>query len=236
MDPQTAIKPRQRAPGKRALRTREAILDAAEYLFSERGFDGASIRDIAARAEVPVGLVSHHGGSKEKLFFTVIARRADELARLRMEALSTCLESGRTELRDIIACFVLPFLHLTYHGPAQWRAYGRLVAIASADERWRVITQACFDPTVNVFLDRIAGIVPDASRKAIASSFVFMVSSMLAICASRWRIEALSGQQNIETLDECLLDFCEAGFIANLGRDTSDVRTGDEREMTRRRE
>jgi len=218
MDLQTGKKPRQRAPGKRALKTRETILDAAEHLFSERGFDGASIRDIATRAEVPVGLVSHHGGSKEELFFTVIARRADELARLRMEALETCLKSGPPDLRCVIACFVLPFLHLTYHGPLQWRAYGRLVAFASADERWREITKACFDPTVNVFLDRIARILPDASRGVIGSSFVFMVSSMLAICASRWRIEVLSGHQDIETLEVSLLDFCEAGFIANLGR------------------
>lgn len=218
MSLQTARKPRQRAPGKRALKTRETILDAAEYLFSERGFDGASIRDIAARAGVPVGLVSHHGGSKEELFFTVIARRADELARLRIEALETCLESGQPDLRDVISCFVLPFLRLTQQGQPQWRAYGRLVAIASADERWRKITQACFDPTAHVFLDQIARILPDASRGAITSSFVFMVSSMLAICASRWRIEALSAHQDIHALEESLLDFCEAGFIANLGR------------------
>jgi len=215
---QTGKKPRQRAPGKRALKTRETILDAAEHLFSERSFDGASIRDIAARAEVPVGLVSHHGGSKEQLFFTVIARRADELARLRAEALERCLKSGQPDLRCVIACFVLPFLRLTHRGQPQWRAYGRLIAIVSADERWREITQACFDPTANVFLDQIARILPDAARGAIGSGFVFMVSSMLAICASSWRIEALSAHQDIETLEEHLLDFCEAGFTANLGR------------------
>lgn len=217
MGQQAPHKPRQRAPGIRALQTRETILDAAEYLFSQRGYDGASIRDIAGRAGVPVGLVSHHGGNKEKLFFTVIERRADELARLRCDALETCLQSGRPDLRSVIACFVLPFLHLTHHGQPQWQAYGRLVAIVSADERWREITQTCFDPTANVFLDRIARILPDASRLAIGSSFVFMVSAMLAICASRWRIEALSSDQNIESLEECLLDYCEAGFNANLG-------------------
>ncbi len=217
MDLDLRKKPRQRAPSKRAVRTRETILDAAEFLFAERGFDGASIRDIAARAGVPVGLVAHHGGSKEELFFTVIARRADELARLREEALEALVRSGRDDLRGVIACFVLPFLRLTYQGQPQWRAYGRLVAIASADERWREITQACFDPTANLFLDRIARILPQAPRGAIGASFVFMVSSMLAICASRWRIEALSAPQDIETIEEYLLDFCEAGFAANLG-------------------
>lgn len=208
---------RQRAPSKRALATRARILDAAENLFAERGFDGASIRDIAVRAQVPAGLVSHHGGSKEELFFTVVARRADELSRLRLEALEACGAEDAPDLRCVLSCFILPFLHQTHHGGPGWRAYGRLVAYVSADERWRPITEACFDPTVRVFLDAIARALPGASRGAIGSSFVFMVSSMLAICASRWRIEALSGQEDIETLEGYLMEYCEAGFRANLG-------------------
>jgi len=68
-----------------------------------------------------------------------------------------------------------------------------------------------------VFLDEIAWILPNASRGAIGSSFVFMASSMLSICASRWRIEALSVNDNVGNLADYLLDFCEAGFLANLG-------------------
>jgi len=40
-------KQRQRAPSRRSLETRARILDAAERLFAERGFEGASVRDIA---------------------------------------------------------------------------------------------------------------------------------------------------------------------------------------------
>ena len=70
---------RQRAPSKRSLATRERIFDAAEQLFAERGFEGATIRDIARLAGVQGALVNHHGGSKEVLFATIVARRADEL-------------------------------------------------------------------------------------------------------------------------------------------------------------
>ncbi len=217
MNLQVQKKPRQRAPSKRSLATRERILDAAERLFSERGFDGASIRDIAMRAEVPAGLVHHHGGSKEELFFTVVARRADELARMRLDALEKCRQEGLLDLRSVLACFILPFLHQATHGGPQWQAYGRLIAHVSADERWRAIADACFDPTATVFLDEIAQFLPNASRSAIGSSFVFMVSATLTLCASRWRIEALSANQQIEALEEQLMDFCEAGFKANLG-------------------
>jgi len=46
---------------------KERLLDAALKLFGERGFDGASVRDITAEAGVSLGLVRRHFGSKEGL-------------------------------------------------------------------------------------------------------------------------------------------------------------------------
>jgi AcrR family transcriptional regulator len=48
-------------------RSREAILDAARRLFAQRGYDGASMRAIAAEAGVDVALVAHFFGSKAQL-------------------------------------------------------------------------------------------------------------------------------------------------------------------------
>lgn len=48
--------------------TREAILEAARGRFAEHGFDGATIRAIAAGAGVDPALVHHFFGTKERLF------------------------------------------------------------------------------------------------------------------------------------------------------------------------
>ena len=48
--------------------TRDEILDAARESFAERGYDRATIRDIAARAAVDPALVLHYFGSKGELF------------------------------------------------------------------------------------------------------------------------------------------------------------------------
>jgi AcrR family transcriptional regulator len=48
--------------------TREAILDAARARFAEYGYDGATIRGIAADAGVDGALVHHYFETKEKLF------------------------------------------------------------------------------------------------------------------------------------------------------------------------
>jgi AcrR family transcriptional regulator len=64
------------APGERirdAGRSRAAILAAAEKLFAERGFDGASLNEIGAAAGLSRGSPSYFFGSKERLYAEVMA-------------------------------------------------------------------------------------------------------------------------------------------------------------------
>jgi AcrR family transcriptional regulator len=62
--------PRRRRTGRRGgdSGTREAILAAARKRFGDYGYDGATIRGIAADAGVDAALVHHFYGSKERLF------------------------------------------------------------------------------------------------------------------------------------------------------------------------
>ncbi|MDG1431779.1 MAG: TetR family transcriptional regulator [Paracoccaceae bacterium] len=48
--------------------TRAAIIEAAEFVFTDRGFDQAGTREIAERAGVNVALINRYFGSKEGLF------------------------------------------------------------------------------------------------------------------------------------------------------------------------
>lgn len=59
-------KPRGRRPGSPD--TRSAILDAARVAFVEHGYQGATLRRIAADAGVDIRLIAHHFGSKKGLF------------------------------------------------------------------------------------------------------------------------------------------------------------------------
>lgn len=56
----------------RAERTRNAILDAAAAVFDERGFNGASLSDILAKAGVTKGALYFHFTSKEELARAII--------------------------------------------------------------------------------------------------------------------------------------------------------------------
>lgn len=61
-------KKRVRREQQRALDTKLAIVDAALREFAEKGFDGASTREIALRANVNHRLIGHHFGSKDNLW------------------------------------------------------------------------------------------------------------------------------------------------------------------------
>jgi len=67
----------------RALDTRDRLLDAAEKHFAERGFAGASVREITADAQANLSAVSYHFGSKEELFVAVVARVMEPINRER---------------------------------------------------------------------------------------------------------------------------------------------------------
>ena len=54
------------------------ILQVAEKLFAEEGFDGTSVRDIAKLATVNVAMISYYFGSKEKLFERIFEYRMNE--------------------------------------------------------------------------------------------------------------------------------------------------------------
>ncbi|HOC93401.1 MAG TPA: TetR family transcriptional regulator [bacterium] len=55
------------------IETRQRILDAATEMFASCGYDGVSVRDIAAKAGVNIGAISYHFGGKENLLKAAVA-------------------------------------------------------------------------------------------------------------------------------------------------------------------
>jgi AcrR family transcriptional regulator len=72
----TGTNHRKRMTGKER---REQLLDIGRRLFAERGFEGTSIEEIAARAGVSKPLVYEHFGGKEGLYAVVVDREVDRL-------------------------------------------------------------------------------------------------------------------------------------------------------------
>lgn len=82
--------------------TRERILDVARALIRKKGFDAASMREIASRAEVSLGLAYHYFASKDAIPMALYAEHIAKHAELAHAALKT-----RTDLAERIEAAML---------------------------------------------------------------------------------------------------------------------------------
>jgi AcrR family transcriptional regulator len=87
---------------------REQLLDVGRRLFAEKGFEGTSVEEIAATAQVSKPVVYEHFGGKEGLYAVVVDREIHELLHAITGALSTddhpriLLEQAALALLDYI--------------------------------------------------------------------------------------------------------------------------------------
>ncbi len=79
--------PSRRSQAERREATRERILDAAEELFGARGFYGVTLREVAMQAGADTALLHYYFRGKAELFNSVLARRAEQVNKTRLESL-----------------------------------------------------------------------------------------------------------------------------------------------------
>ena len=93
---------------------REQLLDIGRALFAERGFDGTSIEEIAARAHVSKPVVYEHFGGKEGLYAVVVDREMEALLDLITSALTS--EGAPRELLERAALALLDYIEASTDG------------------------------------------------------------------------------------------------------------------------
>lgn len=130
-------RPTRRGPHKKAVsqlsegsgQTITRYMDAAEALFIELGYEGASIRAISARAGMTVGTVVYHFGTKEVLFREICLRRFGEIQEEQLKRLRRCEARwetlGSADLTPVLRALVVP--PLTLPGNAQLAQTTRLL-------------------------------------------------------------------------------------------------------------
>jgi AcrR family transcriptional regulator len=115
--------------------TKARILDAAEALFMEHGFEATSMRAITAEADVNLAAVNYHFGSKEELFEAVLTRRLDPMNQQRVELLERLQARSDAPLpcdRILLALFV-PALRMARDPARGGKNFLRLLGRAYAD-------------------------------------------------------------------------------------------------------
>src|SRR5437660_7648714 len=88
--------------------TKDRILDAAERLLAQHGFEATSLRDITAEADVNLAAVNYHFQSKDALIDAVIARRIEPVNRKRLDMLAAA--GPHASVEQILIAFLQPVM------------------------------------------------------------------------------------------------------------------------------
>jgi AcrR family transcriptional regulator len=198
--------------------SREALLDAAEALFAEHGYDAVSIRDITGRANVRLAMASYHFGTKDKLFDAVIARRAEALNRDRRASLDELQRAGTPDVEAVLRAFIWPYMELATTGGPGWASYCRLIAQSGPGDRWRDQLSRHFDETAQRFIDAIHAKLPHVRRSVAVRGFVFAVGTMVSAFSGNRRATRLSGGEldadDLTATCKAMVPFLAAGIEA----------------------
>ncbi len=160
--------------------TRRRLLDAAERLFAEKGFDGASVREITTSAGCNLAAVNYHFGSKENLYREVFLRRLGLLRDRRITRIREALEAGSPPtLEAVLKAFTLAFLE-----PLTEAGEGRLlVELWGREMLERHLPRELFrremlDPVRTALVHALRTVEPGLDEEA-ASLAVFSLLSQL---------------------------------------------------------
>lgn len=195
--------------------TKERILGAAESLFAQRGFDGASLRQLTTAAGVNLAAVNYHFGSKEKLVEQIFRRRLDALNNSRLQALSLVEGAETTTLEDVLSAFIRPALDLSHDesGSLFMRVLAR--AFAEHDDTLRQFLSDNYGHVMRQFTAEFARLLPQLTKQELYWRIDLVSGALTHAMSGFGMIQRKSGVSELEHREETaqhLIRFAVAGL------------------------
>jgi AcrR family transcriptional regulator len=213
--------------------TRTRILDAAEELFMQHGFEGTSMRMLTAQAGANLAAVNYHFGSKDALIEAVFRRRLDpmnaariaEIDRLEKEAAGRPLSP-----QTIIRAFVGASLRMIEDVKDGGRNFSRLLGRTYTDpaKQIRSLIGQLYAPVMARYKTAFERALPQMPVDELVWRMHFMFGTLAYTLAATDTVQLIAGCKAEDRYDSTLLEarltaFLQAGLLAPL-HGASDVK------------
>jgi AcrR family transcriptional regulator len=186
----------EREAAQRKPNMREAILAAAEELFSTNGFTAVSVRDIAQAAGANPGSVTYHFKTKDGLLLEIYRRHCAPMNHRRAELLAAAkrVRDLQDRLEAIVRAYVLPAFSSGHDLAGGGARFTRLRAVMSAEgnEVARKIIAQTFDDTSHAFIDAIHDSLPHIPRTEIVWRSHFLLGALYYSLVTPERVSRLA--------------------------------------------
>lgn len=206
--------------------TKTKILDAAEKLFTSKGFAGTSLRAVIKEAGVNTAAVHYYFGSKEGLIEAVLDRWAAPVNANRLEMLDeleTRHPTGPLPIEGVVAAFLDPVFGSHFEASELRRSFPRLMGrmIGEPVPNTHKIFRRVFGQVFQRFSAAFARALPALSLEEIQWRMFFMVGAMAHAVAKPISPtdtpESGTDQRASDHADEFLVRFVVAGMQAPAG-------------------
>lgn len=211
--------------------TKSRILDAAEELFMEHGFEATSLRLITTAANVNLAAANYHFGSKEELFQAVLTRRLDPMNQDRMALLAAYEITSDVQpltCEKIISAMFIPALKLARDHEQGGKNFLRLLGRAYADPApfIREFLSSQYAEMIARFRAAFGRALPHIPREEVSWRLHFVMGALSYTLAGTDVLRMIAQYQpdevsNDELLLKRLAPFLAAGLRAPIA-DSSD--------------
>jgi len=165
-------------------RVRERLLDAAEELFCERGFEDTSVRDLATAAKCNIASVNYYFGGKDKLYIEVWRRhlvpmRDSRIASIeRVMSQNANMPSVEELLRSYANVFVKPLV-----GKSKNRSFIRLMAREMVDQHLpkNMFLEEMIIPVMSAFQKALLEICPGLEKSKAHLTILSVVGQLIHV-------------------------------------------------------
>lgn len=206
--------------------TQTRILDVAEELFMQHGFEGASMRMLTSRAGVNLAAVNYHFGSKDALIEAVFRRRLDPMNSQRLAELDRLeSEAGGKPLEPeaIIRAFLGASLRMVEDARTGGRNFTRLLGRAYTEpaKSIRQLIGRMYAPAMERFKSAFMRALPELPRDELVWRMHFMFGTLAYTLAATDTVQLIAGAKpedryDARVLEDRLLAFMSAGLRAPL--------------------
>lgn len=205
--------------------TRTRILDAAEELFMQHGFEGTSMRLLTAKAGVNLAAVNYHFGSKHALIEAVFRRRLDPMNQARLAGLDALEAKDQpAQPQEIIRAFLSPTLKLVEDAKGGGRNFTRLLGRTYTEpaKPVRQLIGQIYAPVMDRFKKALARALPQMPLEELVWRMHFMFGTFAYTLAATDTVQLIAGckpedRYDARLLEERLTTFLNAGLNALPG-------------------
>ena len=206
--------------------TSDKLLDAAERLFAEHGYDAVGMRALADEAGVNLNAATYHFGTKEKLYIETFMRRFRSVSAGRLDRLRQAEAKARGKglaVETIVECLMRPPFQAVLDHPHFPALLARNLFLPPSFLRH--ILEAELQPSLEPFVRALSRALPHLPPPLLMVRLMFSGGSLLMFAAHQGgagRREKIHPTL-VEVIFKELVRFVSIGLRANATVSTSDM-------------